>query len=50
MLEHEVHFLGVDLLGCDDEVALVFAVLVIHYDNEFAFFDVFDGLFYGIEL
>ena len=48
VLQHEVHFLGCDLLGCDDEVALVLAVLVIDYDHELAFPEVFYGFLYCV--
>ena len=49
VLEHEVHFLGRNLLGGNNEVALVFAVLVVNDNDEFALAEVFDGLFYLFE-
>ena len=49
LLEHEIHDLGSDLLRGDDEVALVFAVLVVDDDNGFADAEVFDNLLYTIQ-
>ena len=45
VLEHEIHFLGCDLLGCDDEVALVLAVFIVHDDYEFSFLEVLHCIF-----
>ena len=36
MLDHPSHFLGGALTGGEDEVSLIFAVLVVHYDEELA--------------
>ena len=46
VLQHEVHLLGGDLLGSDDEVALILTVLVIHHDHELAFAEVGHSLLY----
>lgn len=59
VLDHPSHFLGGALTGGDDEISLIFAVLVVHYDEELAGSkgceSVLDrvegkgGLFWGIE-
>ena len=41
----EVHVLLANAVGGHDEVSLIFAVLVIHYNNQFAIFDIFNGAF-----
>ena len=41
VLEHEVHLLGCDLLGGNDEVSLVLAVLVIDDNHELTLLEVF---------
>lgn len=46
---HEVDDLGGDVSGGGDEVAFVFAVFVVHDDDEFAFLDVGDGFGDGVE-
>jgi len=45
VLEHEIHFLRCYLLGCDDEVALVLAVFIVHDDYEFSFLEVLHCIF-----
>ena len=47
VFQHEIHLLGRNLLGGDNQVALVLTVLVIHHDDEFALPEVVEGLFYG---
>ena len=49
LLEHEIHDFGGDLLRGDDEIALVFAVLVVDDDHRFAVAEVFDNLLYTIQ-
>ena len=49
VFEHEVHFLGGDLLGGDDEVALVLAVFIVDDDDELPFPEVFHGVFYAVD-
>ena len=49
MLEHEVHLLGSDLLGGDDEIAFVLTVFVVDDDDEFSFAEVLHGVFYAVD-
>ena len=49
ILQHEVHFLGSDFLGGDNQVALVFTVFVIHNDDKLTVFEVLYGFLYGVE-
>ena len=49
VFEHEVHFFCRNHLCCDDQVAFIFAILIIHHDDEFALFEVANGFFDGIE-
>ncbi len=49
LAHHEGDDLGGDLLGGDDEVALVLAVLVVDDDHRPAGRDVADGLLDGVE-
>lgn len=44
--EHEVHLLGSDGLGGDDEIALVFAVLIVDDNQKLALSEIFDSLVY----
>ena len=46
MLEHEVDLLRGYLLGGDNQIAFVLAVLVINDDDELTFLKVGNGLFY----
>ena len=48
MLQHEVHLLGCDQFGSDDQVAFVLTVLIIDDNDEFASLEVFNGLLYGV--
>ena len=50
MFQHEVHLLCCDLLGGDDQIALVFAVLIIHNDDKLALCEVLNGFFYAVQL
>jgi hypothetical protein len=47
---HEIHELGGDFLGGADEIALVFAVLVVDDDGDAALRDPLQGLFDRVEL
>ena len=49
LLKHEIHDLGGDLFRGDDEIALVFAVLVIDDDDDFSVAEVLDDLLHAIE-
>ena len=49
LFEHEIHDFGGDLLRGDDEVALVFAVLVIDDDHRLAVAEVLDNLLHTIQ-
>ena len=49
VLEHEVHFLGCYFFGGNDEIAFVFAILIVNHDDEFPFFEVFYGSFDAAE-
>ncbi len=40
VVSHEADVIGGDELGCDYQVALVFAILVVHDDDELAGFEV----------
>ena len=42
---HEIHVLGRQLLGGDDDVALVLAILIVHDDEHFPVLNVLDCLF-----
>ena len=42
---HEVHSFRSDLLGSYNEVSLVFTVLVIDHNHEFAFAEIGESLF-----
>ena len=45
---HEVHLLGGNLFGGDDEVAFVLAVLIVDDDKEFTTAEVFEGFLDGV--
>ena len=47
--QHEVDVFGRNEFGCHDEVAFVFAVLVVDYDDELTVLEVLNGLFDGVE-
>ena len=47
--QHEVYLLGSDLLGCDNQVALILAVLVIDDNHELSFAEVFYGFLYSVQ-
>ena len=49
MLQHEVHLLGGDQLGCDDQVAFVLTILIVDDNHEIASLEVFNGLLYGVQ-
>ena len=49
IFQHEIHLLGSNLLGGDNQVALVFAVFVVDHNNKLAFLEVLDGLFYVVQ-
>ena len=49
VLEHEVDVFGSDLLGRDDEVALVLAVLVVDYYYKFTIAEVFESFLYAVK-
>ena len=38
--QHKIHMLGCHQFGSHNQVALVFAVLVIYYNNELSFFEI----------
>ena len=42
---HEIHVLGRQLLGGDDDVALVLAILIVHDDEHFPVLNILDCLF-----
>lgn len=46
---HKIHSLRRNLLGCNDKVALVFAVFIIDYYYEFTVAEVGYRLFYAVE-
>ena len=50
MFQHEVYFFGSDQFRRDDEVALVFAVFVIHNDDKFSFLEVFYSFIDAVQL
>ena len=45
VLKHEIHLLGRDGFGGSDEVAFVFTVFVIHYDDKLSLSEILDGQF-----
>ena len=45
MRRHEIHMLGCERLGSDDNIALVFAILIVHDNEHFAAFDILNCLF-----
>ncbi len=45
MAGHEVDGLRGDVLGSHNQIAFVLAIFVIHQDDEFALFDVSNGVF-----
>ena len=49
MFQHEVHLLGGNLFGGDNQVAFIFAVFVIHDNHEFSFLEVFYGFLYSVQ-
>ena len=49
VFQHEVHFFGCDLLCCDNQVAFILAILIIHHDDKLALSEIVDGFFDGIE-
>ena len=49
-LEHVVDFLRSDEFGGRDQVAFVFAILIIDHNDEFSGFEVLKGFFYRGEL
>ena len=49
IFQHEVHLFGRDLLGGDDQVAFVLAVLVVDDNHEFAGLEVLYGFIDSIE-
>lgn len=49
MSGHEIDDLRSYISGCSNKVALIFPVLIIYYDDQFAISDIFNGLFYGMQ-
>ena len=49
VLQHEVYFLGSNLLGCDNQVAFILAVFVVYYDDKLTVLEIFYGFLYGIK-
>ena len=49
VFQHEVHLLGSNLLGSDNQVALVFAILIVDDNHELSGLEIFDGLFYQVQ-
>ena len=49
MADHEGHLLGGRLAGGHDEVALIFAVVIVNHDHHLASSDGFERVFNGIE-
>ena len=47
MAQHIVHLFGRGEFGGKDEVAFVFTVFVVDYDDETALLEIFYGLFDG---
>ena len=48
ILQHEVHLFCRDHFCGDDEVAFVFTVFVINYDDKFTLSKVFNGFLYSV--
>ena len=48
MFQHEIYFFGSYLFSCNNQVAFVFAVFIIHYYDKLAFFEVGNRIFYSI--
>ena len=46
--EHEVHLVGVNMLGGDDKIALVFAFFIIHQNDKFSSLQILNCLFNGL--
>ena len=49
LTQHEIDFLLSNFLGCYNEIAFIFAILVIDNDDKFAAFQLFDGFINGIQ-
>ena len=49
LVEHEIHLLRCNLLGGDNEIAFVLAVLIIDHDQKIAVLKIFYGLFNRIK-
>ena len=49
VLHHEIHLLRCNLLSCNNKIAFIFAIFVIHHNQEFAFSEILNRLFYRIE-
>ena len=50
MLQHKVYFLRCNLLCCNYQITLILTVLIIHNNHKVTGFEVFNGLFYRIQL
>ena len=50
VVHHEVHFIRRYLLRCNDKVAFIFTIFIIHDDQELTFLEVFQGFFNSIQL
>ena len=49
MLEHEVDFVGSDLLCGDNQVAFVLSVFVVNDNHELSLSEVLDGFLYRVK-
>ena len=49
LAQHEIDFLLSDFLGRNDEVALIFTVLVIDHDDKLTAFELLHSLVYSIQ-
>ena len=50
MLQHKVYFLRCNLFSCNYQITLILTVLIIHNNHKVTGFEVFNGLFYRIQL
>ena len=48
VLEHKIDFLRCDLLGGNDEITLVLAVFIVHYNHKLTLPEIVQRFIYGV--